>query len=82
MPDVSDKQIERLKKSVPKKLGSAIKNARKGRKLSQTELAMLTQKDRQYIYKIETGKVTPNIVTISIIAKALDVEVAELLRDL
>jgi DNA-binding XRE family transcriptional regulator len=30
-------------------------------------------KDRQYIFKIEKGKVTPNIDTIAIIIKSLDI---------
>ena len=35
-------------------------------------------KDRQYLYKIEKGKVTPNIVTLSIIASALKITLSEL----
>lgn len=82
MPFLSEQDISLLKSNLPKKLGEAIRNERKKKKLSQTELAALTQKDRQYIYKIEKGKVTPNIVTIGIIAKALDIEISELLKDL
>jgi transcriptional regulator with XRE-family HTH domain len=47
--------------------------------LSQTELAERTLKVRQYIYKIEKGKGTPNIVTIGIIAKELDISISDLL---
>ncbi len=80
MPNVSEEDILKLKKSLPIKLGRAIKLARKKNNLSQTELATLTLKDRQYIYKIEKGKVTPNIVTIGIIAKALNLSIPELLE--
>lgn len=82
MPNVSEEDISKLKKSLPINLGLAIKMARKKNKLSQTELATLTLKDRQYIYKIEQGKVTPNIVTIGIIAKALDISISDLLDNI
>lgn len=82
MPNVSEEDISKLKKSLPINLGLAIKMARKKNKLSQTELATLTLKDRQYIYKIEQGKVTPNILTIGIIAKALNLSIPELLENL
>ena len=39
-------------------------------------------KDRQYLYKIEKGVVKPNIVTISIIAFALDLELSELFENI
>jgi len=82
MSFVSEEQILKLKASLPTRLGLAIKMARKRRNLTQTELAELTLKDRQYIYKIEKGKVTPNIVTIGVIAKALEISISELLEDL
>ncbi|WP_410006678.1 helix-turn-helix domain-containing protein [Aequorivita nionensis] len=82
MSFVSEEQILKLKASLPASVGLAIKMARKRNKLSQTKLAELTLKDRQYIYKIEKGKVTPNIVTIGVIAKALDISISTLLEDL
>lgn len=51
------------------------------RKLTQTELARRVWKDRQYLYKIESGKVTPSIFTIAVIALALEVTLSELLED-
>lgn len=53
---------------------------RKG--LSQTELANLINSDRQYPYKIESGKVRISVVKLIIISKTLDVDVADLLNDL
>ncbi|SRX52510.1 helix-turn-helix domain-containing protein [Aequorivita sp. CIP111184] len=82
MSFVNEEQILKLKASLPVSLGLAIKMARKRSNLTQTELAALTLKDRQYIYKIEKGKVTPNIVTIGVIAKALDISISKLLEDL
>ncbi len=82
MPVLSGEEILKIKDELPKCLGKSIKNARIKKKYSQTELAELTLKDRQYIYKIEKGKVTPNIVTIGIIARALDISVSELLKGL
>lgn len=82
MPSVNEASILNLKNCLPCKLGAAIKKRRNQLNLSQTELAALTQKDRQYIYKIEKGKVTPNIVTIGIIATALDISISVLLKDL
>ncbi|WP_317259035.1 helix-turn-helix transcriptional regulator [Chryseobacterium sp. X308] len=52
------------------------------KKLSQTELAMMIGKDRQYLYKIEKGKVTSSIFTISVIACALDISLAELIGEI
>nr|WP_315220307.1 helix-turn-helix transcriptional regulator [uncultured Flavobacterium sp.] len=52
------------------------------RNLSQTELAELVGKDRQYIYKIEKGKVTPNISTLAIIASALKISLSDLFQNI
>jgi DNA-binding XRE family transcriptional regulator len=45
--------------------------------LTQTELAELVGKDRQCLYKIEKGKVTANIVTISALCHALDISLKD-----
>ncbi len=73
MVQLSDKRLNELKDSIPKIIGTRIKNLRKEKGLTQTELAELVGKDRQYLYKIEKGKVTPNIVTISALAIALEI---------
>lgn len=79
---VDETTIKSLKNSLPLALGLAIKERRHQLRLTQTELGDLTHKDRQYIYKIEKGKVSPNIVTIGIIAVALELSISELLKDL
>ena len=79
---VTEQEIRIIKASLPKALGEAIRTRRKNKKMTQADLASGTQKDRQYIYKIEKGTVTPNIVTIGIIAMALEGTIVELLNDL
>lgn len=82
MPLVTEEEVLDLKISLPKQLGEAIQLARKNCKMTQIKLAELTQKDRQYIYKIEKGVVSPNIGTIGIIAKALGISISELVENL
>lgn len=78
MQTITETEILYLSNEIPKLLGQQIITYRKLKKLSQTQLANLVGKDRQYIYKIEKGIVTPNIVTISIIASALNISLSEL----
>ena len=74
---LSDKKINELKDALPKVVGNRIKYFRQQQKMTQVELANLTNKDRQYIYKIEKGLVTPNIVTISILLNAMNISLKE-----
>lgn len=74
---LSDKKINELKDALPKVVGNRIKHFRQQQKMTQVELANLTNKDRQYIYKIEKGAVTPNIVTISILLNAMNISLKE-----
>lgn len=78
MAQISDDTIKKLKEEIPKKVGLQIRDFRKKSGLSQSNLAHLVGKDRQYIYKIEKGIVTPNISTISIICLALEIELSDL----
>lgn len=79
---ISEDKILQYSESVPFLVGQQIKKFRKVRKLTQTELAHRVWKDRQYLYKIESGKVTPSIFTIAMIALALEVSLSELLKDI
>lgn len=81
MQNISEIELSKLSQEIPKRLGEQIMLHRKKRNLSQTELARIVGKDRQYLYKIEKGKVTPNITTIAILAKALNVSLSELLQE-
>ena len=78
MKQLSDKRLNDLKKTIPKLIGNRIKELRQNKDLTQTELAQAVGKDRQYLYKIEKGKVTSNIVTISAIAVALEISLKDL----
>ena len=81
MQSVTEKQIEQLAAEIPKSVGAQIVFFRNKQKLSQSRLAEMVGKDRQYIYKIEKGKVTPNITTLSIIAKALNISLSTLFAE-
>ncbi len=77
MVELSDERLEQLKALIPIKIGERIKLFRLEKGLTQTQLAQLVGKDRQYLYKIEKGVVTPNVVTISILAITLEVPLSE-----
>jgi len=77
MIELSEKRIEELKTSIPIKIGERVRFLRKEKGLTQTQLATLVGKDRQYLYKIEKAVVTPNIVTISALAIALEIPLKE-----
>lgn len=61
-----------IKETIPILIGEKIRKLRKQLGLTQIELAELVLKDHQYQYKIEKGLVTPNISTITFLAKALE----------
>lgn len=82
MQSISEIELDKLSIDIPRRVGEQIMLLRKKRNLSQTELARIVGKDRQYLYKIEKGKVTPNITTIAILAIALNVSLSELLADI
>jgi DNA-binding XRE family transcriptional regulator len=67
---------DKLEDSILKTVGLSIKELRNERGLTQTPLAELVGKDR-LLYKIEKGRVTPNIVTISAIAFALEISLTD-----
>lgn len=73
MNGLSDNIIALIKKETPIVVGKRVKEIRNKKNITQSELAILTGKDRQYIYKIEKGIVTINISTLYIMCKALDV---------
>lgn len=82
MQSLTETDIKRLTNEIPKLVGEQIVVFRKLRNLTQTELAEMVGKDRQYLYKIEKGKVTPSIVTLSIIAMALNINLSELFENI
>lgn len=59
------------------KVGNKIKEFRKIRKLTQEELAHLSDLDRTYINSVENGKRNISIVNLEKIARALNVHLKD-----
>lgn len=59
-------------------LGSAIKQARMDRQISQEELALVAGVDRSYLGRVERGDNNPAALTLVKIAVALETSVAAL----
>ncbi len=81
MKELTDIQIALIKNSFPSSIGKHLKNVRKKKQITQSQLAAATDKDRQYIYKIEKGKVTMNLATFYIILEALEISFVEFFED-
>jgi transcriptional regulator with XRE-family HTH domain len=65
--------------TVQKKIGKNIAALRKEAGLSQTELALRIDKDRQWLNYIEKGNSNPTVKTLYLIALELNIELKELL---
>jgi transcriptional regulator with XRE-family HTH domain len=61
------------------KLGRIIREKRESLRISQEGLAALSNLNRTYIGKIERGDVSPTIVTVQKLAKALNIRLSELM---
>ena len=59
----------------------AVRDLRKGRNLSQRQLAGRMQVPRTYISKIENGKAMPTLSSLARLAAALEIDICNLLRD-
>lgn len=62
------------------KFGNRVREIRKERNLSQEELSFKTDLHRTYIGMIERAEKNITLINIDKIAKALDVEIKELLK--
>ena len=60
------------------KISKKIKLERNKRNLSQLDLATLAGVDKNTIWKIETGQVSPTVITLEKIAKAFEMEFTSL----
>ncbi|MCX7956170.1 MAG: helix-turn-helix transcriptional regulator [Patescibacteria group bacterium] len=65
-----------------KRLGNNILKWRKERNLSQQELASLSDTDRSYLAEVEEGKANPSLKFLNKIAKALRIDLKELVKNL
>ncbi|WP_237276427.1 helix-turn-helix domain-containing protein [Tenacibaculum ovolyticum] len=66
------------KEQLKKKVGQRIVELRSQKGWSQSDLARACNKDRQALEKLENGKVNPTIYSLLEIAKALEVNLKEL----
>ncbi|OGK15382.1 hypothetical protein A2774_03575 [Candidatus Roizmanbacteria bacterium RIFCSPHIGHO2_01_FULL_39_12c] len=62
------------------RLGKKIISIRRRRKLSQEQLALLSDIDRTYLARIEEGKANPSVKILNKIARVLKMRLATLLR--
>ena len=65
-----------------KRLGESIITHRKKLKLSQQQVAILSDVDRSYLAEVEEGKANPSIRFIHKIAKILKIKIRNLIKDL
>lgn len=62
------------------RLGERIIIARKKRKLSQEQLALLSDMDRTYLARIEEGKANPSVKVLNKLSRVLKTRVSFLLK--
>jgi len=62
------------------KIGNQVKQLRKEKNITQAELGRLCGRDKQHIELIENHKVSANVYTLYTIAKALEVDLAQLFK--
>ena len=65
-----------------KRLGESIISYRKKLKLSQQQVAILSDVDRSYLAEVEEGKANPSIKFLHRVAKILKIKVGNLIKDL
>lgn len=65
-----------------KRLGESIISYRKKLKLSQQQVATLSDVDRSYLAEVEEGKANPSVKFLHRISKILKIKVGKLIKDL
>lgn len=63
-----------------KKLGENIQNIRKNKKISQEQLAILSDSDRSYLAEVEKGKANPSVKFLYRLARVLKVKVKDFFK--
>lgn len=63
-----------------KRLGESIIANRKRKRISQEQLALLSDVDRTYLARIEEGKANPSIKVLKKLAKTMRIRVSKLLE--
>lgn len=67
---------------VLKKIGDKVREIRLHKKMTQKELAFDLDIEISQITRIETGKINTSILNLIKIAKALEINISELLKDI
>ena len=62
-------------------VANAVRDIRRSHRLSQRQLAGRMQVPRTYISKIENGKAVPTLSSLERLARALEIDICDLLRD-
>lgn len=62
-------------------LGDTIRRARIERGVSQEKLALMAEVDRSYVGRVERGDNNVAVLTLARLAAALDMSLAELMKD-
>jgi transcriptional regulator with XRE-family HTH domain len=68
----------RTKDEILRRIGLRIRKIRESKDITQSELARLSDKDRQNIYRLEKGKINPSIYSLYEIAQALGVDLSDI----
>ncbi|GIO56899.1 helix-turn-helix domain-containing protein [Paenibacillus cineris] len=74
MANHTEKSIELLA------FGRALRKIRKEKKLTQDELSVYSRVDRSYISELENGEKAPSLLTITALARALQVKASVLVE--
>ncbi len=77
MPNLSKHRQDPLLISV----GETIRRIRLSKNISQEELALLADVDRSYVGQIERGDSNVAMLTLSRLARALDISLSKLLKE-
>ncbi len=62
-------------------LGKAIRRIRLLKNISQEKLALLAEVDRSYVGRVERGDNNVAVLTLARLANALDISIAQLMKD-
>jgi transcriptional regulator with XRE-family HTH domain len=77
MSDILSEDLKNIKTTLPIKVGARIKALRESKNLTQTELSFKIGSDRQYLYKIESAKVSVGLVKLTLITNVLEITLSE-----
>ena len=77
--ELTEIELQEMAKDVLLKVRENIRDTRTAKGITQRQLELLSGIKQQYLSRIESGQVIPNIKTLDKIAKALRVDIKELL---